>query len=270
LCCNRALSFKPLRHCFSKSKTNIFFFPSSGKRDVHPSVPWDMSLDHTHGPAFKESKCVCHGTCHWITRMVPPSSRAKVSAMGHVIGSHAWSRLQAEQRCETQWDMSLDHTHGTAFKQSKGVKLNGTGELKKKNVYIKLAKAVSMRCEENLRGRSEYPITNGSCKNPIGKRVCNSGWKTAILTPTPQNPWRRMSTAQGVAAVGTLAWPQLSMDKEGSKSSSISPVVACVCACACVCVRVCGCMCVLAVVSPDVACVCVCVWFHVCASSSVT
>jgi hypothetical protein len=31
---------------------------------------------------------------------------------------------------------------------------------KKKNVYIKLAEAVSMRCEENLRGRSEYPITN--------------------------------------------------------------------------------------------------------------
>jgi len=30
----------------------------------------------------------------------------------------------------------------------------------KKNVYIKLAEAVSMRCEENLRGRSEYPITN--------------------------------------------------------------------------------------------------------------
>jgi hypothetical protein len=27
-------------------------------------------------------------------------------------------------------------------------------------VYIKLAEAVSMRCEENLRGRSEYPITN--------------------------------------------------------------------------------------------------------------
>jgi hypothetical protein len=32
--------------------------------------------------------------------------------------------------------------------------------LKKKNVYIKLAEAVSMRCEEKLRGRSEYPITN--------------------------------------------------------------------------------------------------------------
>jgi hypothetical protein len=31
---------------------------------------------------------------------------------------------------------------------------------KKKNVYIKLAEAVSMRCEEKLRGRSEYPITN--------------------------------------------------------------------------------------------------------------
>jgi hypothetical protein len=30
---------------------------------------------------------------------------------------------------------------------------------KKKNVYIKLAEAVSMRCEEKLRGRSEYPIT---------------------------------------------------------------------------------------------------------------
>jgi hypothetical protein len=30
----------------------------------------------------------------------------------------------------------------------------------KKNVYIELAEAVSMRCEEKLRGRSEYPITN--------------------------------------------------------------------------------------------------------------
>jgi hypothetical protein len=28
------------------------------------------------------------------------------------------------------------------------------------DAYIKLAEAVSMRCEENLRGRSEYPITN--------------------------------------------------------------------------------------------------------------
>jgi hypothetical protein len=62
--------------------------------------------------------------------------------------------------------MSLDHTHGTAFKQSKGAKLNGTGELKKKNVYIKLAEAVSMRCEEKLRGRSEYPITNTDMVHP--------------------------------------------------------------------------------------------------------
>jgi hypothetical protein len=28
------------------------------------------------------------------------------------------------------------------------------------DVYIKLAETASMRCEENLRGRSEYPITN--------------------------------------------------------------------------------------------------------------
>jgi hypothetical protein len=28
------------------------------------------------------------------------------------------------------------------------------------DVYIKLAEAVSVRCEENLRGRSEYSITN--------------------------------------------------------------------------------------------------------------
>jgi hypothetical protein len=34
------------------------------------------------------------------------------------------------------------------------------GRSQKKNDYIKLAEAVSMRCKENLRGRSEYPITN--------------------------------------------------------------------------------------------------------------
>jgi len=38
--------------------------------------------------------------------------------------------------------------------------------LKKKNVYIKLAEAVSMRCEEKLRGRSEYPITNTDMVHP--------------------------------------------------------------------------------------------------------
>jgi hypothetical protein len=36
----------------------------------------------------------------------------------------------------------------------------------KKNVYIKLAEAVSMRCEEKLRGRSEYPITNTDMVHP--------------------------------------------------------------------------------------------------------
>jgi hypothetical protein len=39
-------------------------------------------------------------------------------------------------------------------------------ERKKKNVYIKLAEAVSMRCEEKLRGRSEYPITNTDMVHP--------------------------------------------------------------------------------------------------------
>ena len=38
--------------------------------------------------------------------------------------------------------------------------------MKKKNVYIKLAEAVSMRCEEKLRGRSEYPITNTDMVHP--------------------------------------------------------------------------------------------------------
>jgi hypothetical protein len=31
---------------------------------------------------------------------------------------------------------------------------------KEEDVSIKLAEAVSIRCEENLSGRSEYPITN--------------------------------------------------------------------------------------------------------------
>ena len=39
-------------------------------------------------------------------------------------------------------------------------------EGEEEDVYIKLAEAVSMRCEEKLRGRSEYPITNTDMVHP--------------------------------------------------------------------------------------------------------
>jgi len=39
-------------------------------------------------------------------------------------------------------------------------------DLLEAHIYIKLAEAVSMRCEEKLRGRSEYPVTNTDMVHP--------------------------------------------------------------------------------------------------------
>jgi hypothetical protein len=46
--------------------------------------------------------------------------------------------------------------------------------LKKKNVYIKLAEAVSMRCEENLRGRSNAVLVfkDGATPNKLIDICC--------------------------------------------------------------------------------------------------
>jgi hypothetical protein len=66
------------------------------------------------------------------------------------------SQYQQSQRASRLW-----HAPGCP-----ALLLDPPSVKKKKKVYIKLAEAVSMRCEEKLRGRSEYPITNTDMVHP--------------------------------------------------------------------------------------------------------
>jgi hypothetical protein len=76
---------------------------------------------------------------------------------------------------------------------------------KKKNVYIKLAEAVSMRCEENLRGRSEYPV-----RKVTTREECY--WSHA---------WKSFKRA-GVGTHGTLECKDLSENTHRTRKCAVA------------------------------------------------